>query len=175
MKHARLEHRFVEFIPDRLEPGVLYIALEYGAVSHCCCCGCGLEVVTPLTPTDWRMTYDGETVSLWPSVGNWNQPCRSHYVIERGKVIGAGTWSDERVAAERRRDRAAKAGHYAAEATDPEPTAPAAPAPPVGRSPAPPEPAEAGQVAPDPPPAVPRGRMERFWAWLRRRASRVGR
>jgi hypothetical protein len=43
--------------------------------------------VTPFTPTDWRMTFDGESVSLDPSVGNWNQKCRSHYVIRRNRVL----------------------------------------------------------------------------------------
>lgn len=107
----RLEHRFVKHIPEQLEPGLLYISMEFGSAAHSCCCGCGEEVVTPLTPTDWRMTYDGETVSLWPSVGNWKQRCRSHYMIERGLVIESVPWSNEDVAAERRRDRAAKARH----------------------------------------------------------------
>jgi hypothetical protein len=70
------------------------------------------EVVTPFTPTDWKLTYDGEAVSLWPSVGNWKQRCRSHYVIDRGQVIESGSWSDAEVAAESRRDKAAKARHY---------------------------------------------------------------
>lgn len=108
----RLEHRFVKHIPEQLEPGLLYISMEFGSAAHSCCCGCGEEVVTPFTPTDWKMTYDGETVSLWPSVGNWKQRCRSHYVIENGQVIEAGPWSDEDVAAERRRDKAVKARHY---------------------------------------------------------------
>jgi hypothetical protein len=108
----RLEHRFVTHIPEQLEPGVLYISMEYGTAAHSCCCGCGEEVVTPFTPTDWKMTFDGETVSLWPSVGNWNQRCRSHYVIDRGRVLEAKSWSDAQVAAEHLRDKAAKARHY---------------------------------------------------------------
>lgn len=112
MRHTRLAHRFVEHVPEQLDPGVLYISMEYGTVAHSCCCGCGEEVMTPLTPTDWKMTYDGETVSLHPSVGSWTLACRSHYVIKHGKVIEAGPWTDEQVAAERRRDRAAKARHY---------------------------------------------------------------
>jgi hypothetical protein len=112
MRHSRLKHRFVQHIPDRLEPGVLYVSMEYGTATHSCCCGCGEEVVTPFTPTDWKMTFDGETVSLWPSIGNWNLPCRSHYVIERGRVIQAVPWTYEQIAAERRRDTAAKARHY---------------------------------------------------------------
>ena len=46
-----LEPRFVVTIPQALEPGVLYVSMEYGTVVHSCCCGCGLEVITPLTPT----------------------------------------------------------------------------------------------------------------------------
>ncbi len=79
---------------------------------HSCCCGCGLEVVTPLTPTDWRLTFDGEAISLWPSVGNWNLPCRSHYVIQGNRVIEAGPWNKAQIDAERRRDKAAKASYY---------------------------------------------------------------
>jgi hypothetical protein len=119
MRHARLKHRFVEHVPERLEPGVLYISMEYGTAAHSCCCGCGEEVVTPFTPTDWKMTYDGETVSLSPSIGSWTLACRSHYVIKRGKVIEAGPWTDEEIAAERRRDRAAKARFYGEAAVTP--------------------------------------------------------
>lgn len=112
MRHKRLDHRFVEHIPERLEPGVLYVSMEYATSAHSCCCGCGEEVVTPFTPTDWRMTFDGETISLRPSIGNWTLKCRSHYVIDHSKVIEAGPWSEEQVEAERRRDRAAKARFY---------------------------------------------------------------
>ena len=112
MRHLHLEHQFVKHIPERLEPGVLYVSMEYGTAAHSCCCGCGEEVVTPFTPTDWNITFDGETVSLNPSVGNWTLACRSHYVIKRGQVIEAGPWTDEQVNAERHRDRAAKARFY---------------------------------------------------------------
>lgn len=112
MRHKRLEHRFVEHIPERLEPGVLYLSMEYATSAHSCCCGCGEEVVAPFTPTDWKMTFDGETVSLRPSIGNWTLKCRSHYVIDHGKVIEAGPWTEEQVAAERRRDHKAKARFF---------------------------------------------------------------
>jgi hypothetical protein len=115
MRHRILEHRFVESFPEVLEPSVLYVSLEYGSVAHSCCCGCGEEVVTPLTPTDWNITYDGESVTLHPSVGSWTLACRSHYVIRRNRVIEAPPWSDAQVTAERRRDRRAKAAHYGVE------------------------------------------------------------
>lgn len=112
MRHKRLEHRFVEHIPERLGPGILYVSMEYATSAHSCCCGCGEEVVAPFAPTDWKMTFDGETISLRPSIGNWMLKCRSHYVINCSKVIEAGPWTDEQVEAERHRDRVAKADFY---------------------------------------------------------------
>ena len=112
MRFRHLKHRFCTHIPESLEPGVLYVSMEYATAAHSCCCGCGEEIVTPFTPTDWKMTFDGRAISLWPSVGNWTLPCRSHYVVREGVVIEAEPWSDQEIAAERRRDRAAKARYY---------------------------------------------------------------
>lgn len=108
----KLSHRFVEFIPEVLEDGVLYVSIAYGTVSHRCCCGCGREVVTPLTPTDWKLIFDGETVSLHPSIGNWNFPCRSHYWIQRNQVEWAEDWSDRQVEAADAKDRMKKGEFY---------------------------------------------------------------
>jgi len=119
----RIEPEFVEFIPEELAPGKLYISMEYATASHLCCCGCGEKVVTPFTPTDWRMTYDGETVSLRPSVGNWEQACQTHYVIDRNRVIEHDRWTRAQVESERRRDRQAKARYYGGAHTEPSGTA----------------------------------------------------
>jgi|JI10StandDraft_1071094.scaffolds.fasta_scaffold169508_4 hypothetical protein len=112
MRHQTLEHRFVRNVPRDLEPGVLYISMDYATAVHPCCCGCGERVVTPFTPTDWHLTFDGESISLHPSVGNWNQKCRSHYVIRRSRVLEAGPWTNAQVEAERRRDKGAKAAYF---------------------------------------------------------------
>ena len=114
MKHRCLQHQFVQYIPKELQPGVLYISIEFATAAHSCCCGCGEEVVTPLTPHDWQMTFDGETVSLWPSIGNWDYGCRSHYIIRRNRVIEAEPLTDEQIAAGRRQDKVAKARFYTA-------------------------------------------------------------
>ncbi len=129
LKHKTLKHQFVRSVPEKLEPGVLYVSMEFGSIVHSCCCGCGEEVVTPLTPTDWKMMYDGETVSLWPSVGNWTLNCRSHYIIERGRVIGSRAWTPAQIAAERRRDREAKAKFYGTLMPEPEIVVPLPPTP----------------------------------------------
>lgn len=112
MRIRTLEHRFVRNVPRELEPGTLYVSMDYATAVHSCCCGCGEQVVTPLSPTDWKMTYDGESVSLMPSIGNWQLPCRSHYVIRQGRVIEAGPWSPAQVDAEHRRDKSAKGRFY---------------------------------------------------------------
>ncbi|WP_222862206.1 DUF6527 family protein [Zoogloea oleivorans] len=110
--HTQLEPRFVKGVPRELEQGVLYVSMEYGTVVHSCCCGCGHEVVTPLTPTDWTLTFNGEQVSLWPSIGNWNLPCKSHYVIKSNRVLEAGPWGHHRIEAEKKRDKATKETFY---------------------------------------------------------------
>lgn len=81
-----LTHKFVENVPDILEDHVLYISVLYETAIHKCCCGCGSEVVTPLSPAGWSLIFDGETVSLKPSIGNWNFECNSHYWIKNNKV-----------------------------------------------------------------------------------------
>ena len=108
MKNAVLHHEFVEFMPTDLAAGVLYVSIPFATAAHLCCCGCGNRVITPLTPTDWKLTYDGEAVSLSPSIGNWSFPCKSHYWVKRGKIKWAGRWSPEEVAAGRSKDRLAK-------------------------------------------------------------------
>ncbi len=43
------------------------------------------------------MHYDGETVSLDPSVGNWEYECMSHYWIDRGRIRWAPAWTREEI------------------------------------------------------------------------------
>lgn len=107
-----MTHQFVEFIPDELEDGTIYISVSYATVAHNCCCGCGKEVVTPISPRDWKLTFDGETVSLTPSIGNWGFPCQSHYWIVRNDVRWAEQWSPEEIAGGRALDAWNKQQHY---------------------------------------------------------------
>lgn len=90
----KITHKFVEFIPEQIEEKVLYISIEYCTAIHKCFCGCGNEVVTPLSPTDWELIFDGKTVSLNPSIGNWSFDCKSHYFITRNRIRYARRWKD---------------------------------------------------------------------------------
>ena len=107
-------HEFVDVIPETLQPKMLYISIKYATAVHLCMCGCGHEVVTPLTPTDWKLIYDGDTVSLSPSIGNWSFPCRSHYWIDRSRVRWAATWTAEQVDQGRAEDRRRKDEYFGA-------------------------------------------------------------
>jgi hypothetical protein len=109
-----LRHEFAEFIPAALQERTVYISIRFATVSHLCPCGCKNRVVTPLKPTDWKLIFDGKTVSLHPSVGNWSFPCRSHYWVRNNRVQWAEDWSKQRIDAGRTYDRRAKECYYAA-------------------------------------------------------------
>jgi hypothetical protein len=108
----RVTHDFVDEIPDALDERKLYVSVRHATVLHLCLCGCGSEVVTPLAPTDWRLAFDGKTVSLHPSVGNWALPCRSHYWVDRNQVRWAGDFSEREVELVRARDDLLKLEYY---------------------------------------------------------------
>lgn len=108
----KLKHEFVEFVPEQLSEGILYVSISYATAAHKCPCGCGHEVITPLGPTDWSLIFNGESVSLDPSVGNWSFECKSHYWIRKDRVVWAKKWSDEKIEMNRSYDREQKKSHY---------------------------------------------------------------
>lgn len=107
-----LTHEFVEHIPSDLKDGTIYVSMTFATAIHKCCCGCGQEVVTPISPTDWKLIFDGQSISLYPSIGNWSLPCRSHYWIERNMVKWAPRWSQEKINAGRAYDALAKKRYF---------------------------------------------------------------
>lgn len=110
-----LQHKFVGFVPELIEDGILYVSIEYCTAIHKCVCGCGNEVVTPLSPTDWRLTFDGKTISLHPSIGNWNFDCQSHYWIRNNKVEYSSRWNDKQIETGRKKDSEEKQEFYGKE------------------------------------------------------------
>lgn len=112
MRRRQLAPRFVDIVPERPDEGSLYISIEFGLAVHLCACGCGQKVVTPFSPAEWRLIYDGETVSLAPSVGNWSFDCQSHYWITGSRVKWAAAFSPERIARVRQRDASALHAYY---------------------------------------------------------------
>lgn len=89
------------------------MSVEYKSIIHLCFCGCGKKVVTPLSPTGWSMTFDGKTISVQPSIGNWNLACRWHYWIRNSRVEWSGQWSQAQIDARFARDVQLKDDYYA--------------------------------------------------------------
>jgi hypothetical protein len=110
-----LKHKFVDSIPEDLEQGIIYISCARRTAIHLCVCGCGNEVVTPLAPTDWQLEFNGETVSLSPSIGLWEFRCRSHYWIIHNEIKYSGSWTDQQVLNGRIKDKKQKEAFYAQE------------------------------------------------------------
>ena len=81
---------FVETIPidsRKLVEGNLYISLKYDTIVHRCPCGCGGLSEVTLHPARRRLFYDGEYVSIEPSIGATSLKCRSHYWITRNRIL----------------------------------------------------------------------------------------
>ena len=103
----------VHYMPKQLEPGILYVSEEFGTAAHLCACGCGEKVRTPLGPTEWSVKEHPAGPSLWPSIGNWQKPCKSHYVIEKGRIVWSGAWSENQIAAGRTREQKRRELYFA--------------------------------------------------------------
>lgn len=121
MSTARITYvrpEFVEAFPQQLEPGRLYISIQFRTTGHLCCCGCGEEVIAPLSPAQWSLTYDGLDVSLSPSIGSWSLPCKSHYWIRKGTIQWSRKFTDGEIRSTRRRDFEAITAHVADRASN---------------------------------------------------------
>ena len=117
MRRDRITFEFVEFIPkeEELEEGTVYVSVTYSTAVHKCCCGCGSKVVTPISPTDWTLIFDRDTISLDPSIGSWSLPCQSHYWIRRNRVEWAPRWTSKQIKAGRTQDKRAKEAYFKSE------------------------------------------------------------
>lgn len=102
----------VDYMPKELRSGVLYVAEKFGAAAHLCACGCGEKIRTPLSPTDWKLQVTEAGPTLYPSIGNWQKPCRSHYWIVRGEIQWAESWTPEQIAAGRSGEEARARAYY---------------------------------------------------------------
>ena len=86
IKKVEIEPVFLEdCIPDLLEENKLYISEQYKTAIHLCLCGCGEKTITPLGGGQfWDLIKEKNgIVSLIGSIGNYNFPCKSHYIITK--------------------------------------------------------------------------------------------
>lgn len=109
----RIELKRVRTMPARLAPGILYVSEEFETAAHLCACGCGDKIRTPLGPTEWQFTDDSEGPSLYPSVGNWQRVCQSHYWVDRGKIEWSKQWTPAQIAVGRAAEQRRRKRYYA--------------------------------------------------------------
>lgn len=102
----------VHYMPKQLQQGKLYFSEEYETAAHLCACGCGAKVRTPLCSTEWSLTESAKGPSLYPSIGNWQLPCRSHYWIKDGAVIWSDQWSEEEIQLGRQLEERRRQAYY---------------------------------------------------------------
>lgn len=88
MRHTSLRTEHVEYMPETLEQGVIYVSKKYEIAIHLCACGCGSQTPTPFGSwrDSWTLTESERGATLRPSIGNWQMPCRSHYWLTDGEV-----------------------------------------------------------------------------------------
>lgn len=107
----------VHYIPDKLDPGILYVSKEFGIAMHLCPCGCGSSISTPIGPTEWSICQTKTGPTLNPSVGNWQEACRSHYWIRGGEVVWAESWTPEQILAGRLQEEERTRAYFASRAS----------------------------------------------------------
>jgi hypothetical protein len=112
MKINRIRLEEVEFMPTLLQPGTLYVSQKYRTAAHLCACGCGEKVRTQLGPLGWHLTKELSEPTLYPSIGSWQKPCRSHYYIRSGQVLWLEQWTDEEVLEGRRAEEVRRDAHF---------------------------------------------------------------
>lgn len=87
MKTRVFEYQFVDLMPMNIEKGIFYISIPYKIAKHQCACGCGKIIDLIIDEDFWSITFHGNSISVYPSIGNWNIPCKSHYFIRKSKVV----------------------------------------------------------------------------------------
>lgn len=114
MKTVTVKLVEVDSMPKNLEPNILYYSERFGTASHLCACGCGAKIRTPIDVNEWSIIKTEQGPTLHPSVGNWQQKCRSHYLIRRGKIIWCGNWTDEQISRGREKEQQTRVEYYEA-------------------------------------------------------------
>jgi hypothetical protein len=88
IKKVSIAPVYVELMPEwgEMKQGIIYISKVYGTACHLCLCGCGERVAMPLNSEEdktfgWDFTEKEGKITFRPSIGNYNFPCKSHYII----------------------------------------------------------------------------------------------
>lgn len=109
---CKIKLKEVEFIPKMLDVGILYVSERFNVAAHLCPCGCQTKIVTPLGSCEWSFKKDKGGPTLRPSIGNWQIPCQSHYLITDGMIEWSDLWTNEQIENGRKKDQARLEFYY---------------------------------------------------------------
>ncbi|WP_157775204.1 DUF6527 family protein [Hartmannibacter diazotrophicus] len=93
----KYRYLLVDRIPRHLEEGVVYHTEEFELAGLLCACGCGHRI-TLLVPDSHQVWDEGGHATIRPSIGVFDAPCKSHYVISAGDVQWLRAFSDAQAA-----------------------------------------------------------------------------
>lgn len=102
----------VHYLPKQLEEGFLYVSKEFGIAGHLCPCGCKNKIITPLDSTEWSFREDNGKPTLYPSIGNWQLPCKSHYWINNGLIDWSYEWTEKQIIEGRQAEEKNRRSYY---------------------------------------------------------------
>ncbi|TGS14449.1 hypothetical protein EN852_014695 [Mesorhizobium sp. M2E.F.Ca.ET.209.01.1.1] len=78
-------YQLVDRIPTDMREGIVYHTQEFELAGLLCACGCGHRI-TLLVPDSHEVRDEGGYATIRPSIGVFDAPCKSHYVISAGHV-----------------------------------------------------------------------------------------
>jgi Family of unknown function (DUF6527) len=81
----KYQYLAVDRIPKELREGVVYHSEEFELAGFLCACGCGHQI-TLLVPDSHQVFDQNGLATIRPSIGVFDAPCKSHYVISGGQV-----------------------------------------------------------------------------------------
>lgn len=81
----RYRYQLVDRIPKQLQPGIIYHTEEFELAGLLCACGCGHRI-TLLVPDSHQLWDESGYATVLPSIGVFDAPCKSHYIISAGNV-----------------------------------------------------------------------------------------
>ena len=81
----KYRYQLVDRIPTQMREGVVYHTEELELAALLCACGCGHRV-NLLVPDGHQVLNEGGYATIRPSVGVFDAPCKSHFVVSAGDV-----------------------------------------------------------------------------------------
>lgn len=87
-KYTFIELKDDEYVPNKYEPGIVYVTRAYKGAAFICPCGCETKIFIPVDEKHepgnyWQLKKNDNSIE--PSILQLNG-CKSHFFIRKGLV-----------------------------------------------------------------------------------------